>query len=156
MIALRRICVPLLLLGLLVSACTGGGEAGERSSAPATPSGEGVVSEDTGDTEFVPGRFIYQFNSITAQAAFDDNVATMNVRNGTSAELGAPSLSVLGADDRRYDGVVEGAGPIPDGEQVTLEFTFPDAVTPSSIGLVVLSFGEDNVGAMSPVPRPQG
>jgi hypothetical protein len=154
-IAPRRICASFLLLSLLASACTGGDEAGESPTAPATPSGEGVVSEDTGDTEFLPGRFIYQFNSITAQVAFEDNVATMNVRNGTGAELGAPSLSVLGADDRRYDGVVEGAGPIADGEQVTLEFTFPGAVTPASIGLVVLSFGEDNVGAMSPVPRPQ-
>ncbi len=52
----------------------------------------------------MPGRFIYQFNSITAQATFGGNVATMNIRNGTGAELGPPSLYVIGADDRRYDG----------------------------------------------------
>ena len=61
---------------------------------------------------------------------------------------------MLGADDRRYDGVVDGAVPIADGEQVTLEFRFPDAVSPQTIGLAVLSFGDDNVGAMAPVPRP--
>jgi hypothetical protein len=144
-----------MLLAFLASACTGDVD-GATSRPPATPSGQGVISEDTGDTEFLPGRFIYQFNSITAQAAFEGNVATMNIRNGTGAELGVPSLSVLGADDRRYEGVVEGAGPIGDGEQVSLEFTFPDAVNPPSIGLVVLTFGDDNVGAMAPVPRPEG
>ena len=50
--------------------------------------------------------------------------------------------------------MVEGAAPIADGEQVTLEFTFPEAVTPQTIGLAILSFGDDNVGAMAPVPRP--
>lgn len=153
---LRRIFVPFLALTIAVaaSACTGGDDG--AGAVPSTPpvSGEGVVSEDTGNTEFIPGRFIYQFNSITAQATFEDNVATMNVRNGTGADLGAPSLYVVGADDRRYDGVVDGEVPIADGEQVTLEFTFPDAVSPQTIGLAVLSFGGDNVGAMSPVPRP--
>jgi hypothetical protein len=114
------------------------------------------VSVDTGDTDFVPGSFIYQFNGITAQATFEGDVATMNIRNGTGAALGAPSLYVLGADDRRYDGAVDGAAPIADGEQVTLEFTFPGAVAPQTIGLAVLSFGDDNVGAMAPVPQPSG
>ena len=140
---------------LVTAACTGDGEAPPSSSA-ASPSGEGVVSVDTGDTDFVPGRFIYQFNSITAQVTFVGSVATMNIRNGTGAELGAPSLYVIGADDRRYDGAVEGADVIADGEQVTLEFTFPEAVTPQTVGLAVLSFGEDNVGAMAPVPKPAG
>jgi hypothetical protein len=114
------------------------------------------VRVDTGDTDFIPGRFIYQFNSITAQATFEGSVATMTIRNGTGAELGQPSLTVVGVDDRSYEGTAEGAAAIPDGEQVTLEFTFPDAVTPQSIGLAVLSFGEDNVGAMAPVPKPSG
>jgi hypothetical protein len=152
---LRRISVPFLALSLafIGSACTEGD--GEASSAPPTPSPSGgEVSEDTGNTEFLPGRFIYQFNSITAQAAFEGNVATMNIRNGTGSDLGAPSLYVVGTDDQRYDGMVEGAAPVADGEQVRLQFTFPDRVMPQTIGLVILSFGDDNVGAMAPVPRP--
>ena len=140
---------------LVAAACTGDGDAAPSSSA-ASPSGDGVVSVDSGDTDFVPGRFIYQFNSITAQVTFVGNVATMNIRNGTGAELGQPSLYVVGADDRRYDGTAGGADAIADGEQVTLEFTFPDVVTPQTIGLAVLAFGEDNVGAMAPVPKPTG
>ena len=49
-----------------------------------------MVSEDTGSAGFVPGRFRYQFNSITAAATFHGSVATLNVRNGTGSELGAP------------------------------------------------------------------
>jgi hypothetical protein len=147
--------MAIVACALGIAACTDSSEPPPSSSA-ASPSGEGVVSVDTGDTDFVPGRFIYQFNSITAQATFVGNVATMNIRNGTGAELGLPSLYVIGADDRRYDGTAEGVDAIADGEQVTLEFAFPDAVTPQTIGLAVLSFGEDNVGAMAPVPKPTG
>ena len=150
-----RFAKPAIAWVLLSAACTGG-EGAAPTSPPATPSGGGVVRVDTGDTDFIPGRFIYQFNSITAQATFEGSVATMTVRNGTGAELGQPSLTVVGADDRSYEGSAEGAAAIADGEQVTLEFTFPEAVTPQSIGLAVLSFGEDNVGAMAPVPKPSG
>ena len=108
------------------------------------------MSEDTGETAFVAGRFAYGFNDITAQATFDGNVATLNVRNGTGSELGPPALYVLGADDRRYDGVADGVAPIPDWQQVSLEFSFPAAVNPQTIGLAVLMFGDDNVGAMAP------
>jgi hypothetical protein len=151
---LRRISAGCLLVAAVavVSACTGDA-APEPTRPTAAPTDDGVVSADTGDTAFVPGRFIYQFNSITAQARFEDGAATMNIRNGTGSELGTPSLYVIGADDRRYDGEVDGAGPIADGEQITLEFTFPAEVTPRTIGLAILSFGDDNVGAMAPVPK---
>ena len=156
MIPLRRTFLGSAVLALVVlaSACTGGDDPATAGPVGPTPSGGGVVSEDAGDTAFLPGRFTYQFNSITAQASFEGSTATMTVRNGTGSELGAPSLYVVGVDDRRYDGTAEGAAPIADGEQVSLEFTFPDAVTPATIGLVVLSFGEDNVGAMPPVAAP--
>ena len=136
----------------LIAACTRGGDPTDGPTSPAGASGTGVVSEDSGDTRFVPGRFMYRFNSITAQATFDGSQATLTIRNDSGSELGAPSLYVLGADDRRYDGMVEGAASIADGEQATVEFTFLDTVTPQTIGLAVLSFGELNVGAMAPVP----
>ena len=152
---ISRFVMPAVACMVVAAACTGG-EGTSPSSPASTPSGDGVVSVDTGDTDFIPGRFIYQFNSITAQATFEANVATMTIRNGTGTELGPPSLTVVGADDRRYDGAIEGATPIADGEQVAVEFTFPDAVSPQTIGLAVLSFGDDTVGAMAPVPRPAG
>jgi hypothetical protein len=111
-----------------------------------------VISEEGGDTRFVPGRFIYRFNSISAQAIFEGSVAAMSITNDSGLELGVPSLYVIGVDDRRYNGATEGAARIASGEQVSLEFTFPEAVKPQMIGLAVLSFGDLNVGAMAPVP----
>ncbi len=140
-----------MTLAITVPACIGADRPATESTA-VTPSGGGVVSEDSGDTAFVPGRFIYRFNAITAEATFDGSVATLSVRNDSGSELGAPSLYVVGADDRRYDGTIDAAAPIADGEQSLLEFSFPTAVTPQTIGLAVLSFGELNVGAMAPVP----
>jgi hypothetical protein len=146
--------VPCLLIFSTAIACTGDGTAPGEGPTSVAPSDDGVVNRDAGTTEFVPGRFIYQYNSITAQATFRENVATMNVRNGSGVEIGAPALYVIGADDRRYDAQVHGAAPLGEGGSATLEFVFPQEVAPDTIGLAVLSFGEDNVGAMSPVPRP--
>ena len=147
-------CVVILGLTLAasVSACIGPDDPEPGSPAVAPSDGGGVISEDASDTVFVPGRFIYRFNSITAQATFEGSRATLTIRNDSGSELGAPSLYVVGVDDRRHDGLVEGAAPIADGEQATLEFTFIDTLTPQAIGLAVLSFGELNVGAMAPVP----
>ncbi|HJR97042.1 MAG TPA: hypothetical protein VJ979_03970 [Actinomycetota bacterium] len=158
MVLVRPISRVFLMLALAVAAiaCTDGDDAGAPVPNAPARSDDGLVSEDAGATEFVPGRFIFQFNSITAQATFRGSVATLNVRNGTGSQLGAPSLYVLGVDDMRYDGEVAGAAPIADGEGVSLEFRFPEAVTPETIGLAVLSFGDDTVGAMAPVPRSGG
>ena len=141
-----------MAVAVLVAACTRGGDPTDGPTSPAGPSGTGVISEDGGDTRFVPGRFVYRFNSITAQATFEGSVAAMSVTNDSGSELGVPSLYVIGADDRRYDGMTQDAAPIASGEQATLEFTFPEAVVPQTIGLAVLSFGALNVGAMAPVP----
>jgi hypothetical protein len=146
----------LAALTVAVVACTGADDPPAPSEpAPSTPSSSagGLVNVDQGRTEFVPGRFLYQYNSITARATFRDNVATVSVRNGTGATLGAPGLYVIGADDRRYDAETSDAQPIDDGEQATAVFTFPAEVGPGSIGLAILTFGDDNVGAMPPVPR---
>ena len=150
MTPLPRLVVLIVLSAVLVPACTGD-DAGPTDPA-VKPSGDGVVSRDTGDTEFIPGRFVYRFNDITAQATFEGSVATVTVGNGTGAELGPPSLSVVVADDASYEGLAPGAGAIADGEEVTVEITFPDAVSPQTIGLVVLSLGADNIGAMAPAP----
>lgn len=147
----RLICA-LILLATVASACTAGAEMGPGTPS-VTGSGQGPVSQDAATSGSVPGRFQYRFNSITAAATFDGRIATLRVRNGTGAELGAPALYVVGTDDRRYEGVAPGAEPIPDGDQVTLEFTFPEVVEPDTIGLTVLVLGDENVGAMAPVQR---
>jgi hypothetical protein len=147
-----RLSRAIIVLAIVAGACTAGAET-EPGSPSAGEGRQGPVSEDAGSAGSVPGRFQYRFNSITAAATFDGRVATLRVRNGTGSELGAPALYVMGTDDRRYEGVASGAEPIPDGAQVIVEFTFPDAVEPDTIGLAVLVLGDENVGAMAPVLR---
>ncbi len=142
--------LPIIVLTLMLAAPACTGNTGPEASS--VTSGGGVISQDSSDTPFVPGSFIYRFNSITAQATFDDNNASLSIRNDTGAELGSPSIYVIGADDRRYDATSDAAAPIADGEQATLQLTFPDGVTQQTIGLVVLVFGDLNVGAMAPLP----
>lgn len=152
--SLRRNRAPIavLTLTLLLAAAACTADPSPDDPPPADASSDGLISQDSSDTPFVPGSFIYRFNSITAQATFDGNMANLSIRNDSGAELGSPSLYVIGADDRRYDGLAEAASPIADGEQATLQVAFPERVNERTIGLVVLSFGELNVGAMAPVP----
>ena len=44
------------------------------------------------------------------------------------------------------------AATIPDGESATFQVTFPDDVDERTVGLVILSFGDSNYGALAPVP----
>ncbi len=76
----------------------------------------------------------------------------MDVKNASGAELAAPSLYVVMGTGEQRDGVVTDAAPIPDGESATFQVTFPDDVNERTVGLVILSFGDANYGALAPVP----
>ncbi|MGZ8579429.1 MAG: hypothetical protein ACXWWX_07860, partial [Actinomycetota bacterium] len=89
---------------------------------------------------------------VTADLSFDGNVATMDVKNASGAELGAPRLYVVDGSGSHRDGVLADATPIPDGGSATFHVTFPDEVTDETIGLVILLFGDSNYGALAPVP----
>jgi hypothetical protein len=145
----RSLPVFALLVGLL-SACTGGGEP-DPSSSPSPSQGEGVVTDDV-DVDYVPGEFQYRFNNVGATFSMADGTGTLTVKNASGAEIGAPGVYFVGADDLRYDATVAETEAIPDGAEVTLDVSLPPEVTPESVGLVVLLFGASNYGAMSPVP----
>lgn len=151
----RAIAVIISLVSLVVVSCTGP-EGADDAPGSGSSTGPTVISEETGDSRFIPGRFTYRFDSITANATFDGSLATLNVRNDSGAELGPPSIYVIAADGRRYDAPPGQVAPIADASEATLEFVFPEAVSPRTIGLTVLSFGDLNVGAMAPVPAPSG
>jgi hypothetical protein len=57
---------------------------------------------------------------------------------------------VIDVSDTRRDGEVEGALPIPDGEDASFRVAFPPEVSRRTIGLVILEFGDLNVGAFAP------
>lgn len=148
---LRRTSVVLLLvLAAASTACTG------KKSVPPAPvsasaSGEGPVTTNE-DVRFKPGEYEYSFNNITVAMTFDGSAATLDVTNHSGAEVGAPGLYAITGDDQRYDATVDGAAPVADGASVSFKVTFPDNVTAQTAGLVVLLLGQDNMGALAPVP----
>ena len=150
--SLRRTSVVLLLAAVAAGAgaCTG------KSSPPpasvsATASAQGPVTTNE-DVRFKPGEYAYSFNNITVTMKFDGSAATLDVTNHSGAEIGAPGLYAITGDDQRYDATVDGAAPVADGASATFKVTFPDKVTAQSAGLVVLLLGQDNMGALAPVP----
>jgi hypothetical protein len=140
-------CLALALLAA-GAACTK--DEPQVPTASLTPSGGPVTSNQA--VAFVPGAYRYTFNGIDASLSFDGSTGALKIENASGAELAAPVIYAITGDAARHDGVIEGAVPIADGASDSLTVTFPDAVTAESVGLIVLSFGSDNVGAFAPVP----
>jgi hypothetical protein len=128
-----------------------------ESGASATASGQGPVTTNE-DVTFVPGAYRYSFNNLTATLTLKGSAATLDVKNGSGGDVGAPSIYVITRDDQRYDAKIAAAAGIPDGSEATFEVTFPSQVTEKTAGLIVLSLGGDNYGAFAPVaaPSPSG
>lgn len=136
-----------MLLGALGTSCTGGGSVDVSTRTPT----EAPTSQvPTG--RFQPGEYRYEFGGVTASLSFDGSGARMDVKNASGAELAAPGVYVVNGSGAQRDGVVIDAVPIPDGDSVTFQVTFPREVTPKTIGLVILLFGESNYGAFAPAP----
>jgi hypothetical protein len=137
----------IVFIAVLGTACTGGEGAGPSptTSAPTTS------PVPTGPVHFQPGHYGYEFGGVVAEMVFDGSHATLDVKNGTGAELATPAVYVVDGMGAHRDGVVTDSGPIPDGESATFQVTFPDSVNPTSIGLVILLFGDSNWGDFAPV-----
>jgi hypothetical protein len=144
----RRILPLIVLVAVLGVACTGGD--GEQPT-PA-PSSTTTSPVPTGPVHFEPGHYAYEFGGVTVDLVFDGSDASMDVKNASGAELAAPSLYVVTGTGEQRDGVVTDAVAIPDGESATFQVTFPDDVDERTAGLVILSFGDSNYGALAPVP----
>jgi hypothetical protein len=139
--------VPLALL-LFAVACTGGG----RSDRTDTPSAVTSSPTPVGPVRFLPGGYRYAFGGVTATLTFTGSDATMDVKNASGAELAPPGVYVIDGGGARHDGTITDAASIPDGASATFALTFPPDVTPKTIGLVILEFGDSNWGAFAPAP----
>ena len=139
------------VLALSAAGCTGGGA---KTPSPTPSSGAGsspALVTSNAPAVFKAGQYSYAFNSIMASLALHGSDGTLKIHNGSGAEIGSPGLYVITGDDRRFDGTVAGAAPIPDGGDATLEVTFPAQVTAKTVGLVIFLLGADNMGALAPV-----
>ena len=148
MSAPRRILPLIVFLAVLGVACTGG----DGDTPTPAPSSTTTSPVPTGPVNFEPGHYAYEFSGVTVGLVFDGSDATMDVKNASGAELPPPSLYVVMGTGAEQDGVVTDAAPIPDGETATFQVTFPDGVDERTVGMVILSFGDSNYGALAPVP----
>jgi hypothetical protein len=142
-----------LALAVGGASCTGEDEPPSGSTTSPTPSGEAPVASDAGDVVFVPGEFSYDFNDIKATLSMDGSDATLDVANRSGGELGKPGMYVIAGDGKRYEGTVASSATIADGGEASFQVTFPEQVTPDTVGLAILLFGGSNAGAMAPVPE---
>jgi len=144
----RSLTLVSLALALPAVACT----RGSATTPTPTPSVTASSRIPTGPVRFIPGEYRYAFNGVTASLSFSGSEATMEVKNASGSELEPPGVYVIDGSGARHDGTVTDAATIPDGSSATFRITFPSAVTPKTIGLVILKFGDSNWGAFAPAP----
>jgi hypothetical protein len=138
----------ILFVAVLGVACTGG----DGDTPTPAPSSTTTSPVPTGPVNFEPGHYAYEFGGVTVGLVFDGSDASMDVKNASGAELAPPSLYVVMGTGAQQDGIVTDAASIPDGETATFQVTFPDDVNERTLGMVIVSFGDSNMGAFAPVP----
>lgn len=98
-----------------------------------------------------PGTYVYEFNGVGARFRLHGSTGSLDIRNGTGSRLAAPRLSILAAvDGASMDVEVDGAASLGRGDRRTFEVSLGQPMNPRDVGLVVLSFGGEVWGALSP------
>jgi hypothetical protein len=139
---MRRAAV-LALAGLLAVTCTGDGPRGDPGPSPTAPPTTAAPAE--------PGTYSYDFNGVAATFHLGGAQGTLEVRNATGARLAAPSVSILMAEDgRTIRASVAGASPLDLGARREFDVSLPRMLAPEDVGLVLLAFGGEAWGALSP------
>ena len=153
---LRRLATPLVVLALAAAACTGGEDPdpgpSDGGSEPSEPTASALPTEDPGAVAFERGLFRYQFNSVTAELRWQGGDGALTIDNGSDRELGEPGLYAVTSDQREVPAEIAGTAPVGPGDSASFEISFPDDVAFEQTGFVVLVFGDENWGALAPVP----
>jgi hypothetical protein len=137
----------LLTLTLAVGACTGDGPA---STTPRTTPGETGSEIPQGSVAFVPGMYHLELSGVTVRLDWQGAEATMTVENGSGVELGQAAVTAITNEPVTVEATVEGPAAIAVGETASFRLSFGDLAEPDA-GLLLLSFGGDSWGALSPV-----
>jgi hypothetical protein len=144
--SLLPLLVPLVLLAAV--ACTNDSSTGTvvASSVPVS-----APPTTTTDVSIVPGEWTYEYLGV--KASFDwkeGSAATLHVKNGSDNPVGAPDVYIVTKDQRHVDGRAAGAAALDPGESGDYTITFPGGLTVNDLGLVVLTLGDVNWGALGP------
>ena len=82
-----------------------------------------------------------------AQRRLDHLAAVVHLSDNP---VGAPDVYLVTKDQRHVDGKADGAAPLEPGQSGDYTITFPDGLTVNDLGLVVLTLGDVNWGALGP------
>ncbi len=143
--------LALAALAIALPACTHDNPQVTSSTPGSGVSGEGPVTSNE-EVHFKPGEYGYSFAGITAALKLTGSSGTLEVTNDSGADMGAPSLYAITGGDERFDASVDQAAPVANGQTASFKVTFPDKVNEQSVGLIVFLLGDENLGAMAPVP----
>jgi hypothetical protein len=154
----RMLVLTVLMLALAPAAvaCTGStaNTASSTATAPQTATSLPTVNEPF---QIVAGEYTYENEGVTVALTWKgDGPGALKVDNGSGTDLQPPGLYAVTAADQEVRGNVAGAATIPDGGSVTLQVTFPASLKPADAGLIVMKFGDQNWGALSPVVTSEG
>jgi hypothetical protein len=141
-----------LFLAALSLAAAGASCTGETTTTTtdASPTGSPLPTVDV-PVDFVPGEFVYVNNDVKVSLSWEGGTGEMTIENASGHELGTPGLYAVTREQTEVPAEIPDAAPIPDGQSVTLEVSFPDSLDAADAGLIAILFGEENWGAFSPV-----
>jgi len=144
----RSAFATVLLTGVL-AACTGSTSTttspGSSSSSTGSPAPSGPVT-------FVPGSYVIDFDEVRSVLSWDGGTGQLKVKNGSTSDLGPPSITAVTDASRTVEATITDAAPVPSGSKATFTVSFPDSLDADHVGLLELSYGGDSWGAMAPLP----
>ncbi|MGQ0671071.1 MAG: hypothetical protein ACT4PO_15665 [Actinomycetota bacterium] len=141
---MRRTLVVLLVGGFLAAACGGGGgdSSGNGASGAANSGGDGGAGSSK--------TYSYVNNGLEASFTVSGTSGTLEVRNNSGNEVGAPGLYSLDpSTGDRVDAMADGAAPIADGETASFRVTFPEGFDLAAAGFVGLELGGEDYGGFA-------
>jgi hypothetical protein len=141
--------VALLCLAIALTACTGGDDGGNGSTASTGPSTTSQAPTPAQTFTGPPGTATYEYanEGLLVTLDLDGSKGTLAVETDSLHDLDPPGLYVEDAvDGHEIDVEVVDSTPVAAGEQASFDVKL-DGITVDDIGLLVLLFGADNFGA---------
>jgi hypothetical protein len=143
---LPALLAPFVLVGAL--ACTNGSST-DSAGTPTAPASAPPTT--TTDVTIVPGEWTYEYLGVKATFDWKEGSApTLHVKNGSDNLVGAPAVYIVTKDQRHVDGKAANAAALDPGQGGDYTITFPEGLSVNDLGLVVLTLGDVDWGALGP------
>jgi hypothetical protein len=148
---MRARCLPVLLVPIALGAAVACTNSGSSDTTATSASPVSAPPTDTTEVSIVPGEWTYEYLGVKATFDWKEGApATLHVKNGSEKPVGAPAVYIVTKDQRHVDGKADGSSPLDPGQSGDYPVTFPGGLTPTDLGLVVLTLGDVDWGALGP------